>query len=624
MAVRRKQEWSQEELDMGVVVLLDPVGFFLHFWRDDIVIPRSRTDLPESWRGKAVLTREQVLMATAVALRLVYGDEADKLMPGAPRRVCMLSARKTGKTSIWFERSYIWAATINTDQHREYLVTAPGEAHLAPVISRIDAMVDRTPLFRMLHRRRRADLGIDEWHTDVIFHRRIEGPEASGGRNMVGLRVHGILADEGGYANYKAYLEREQCLLPGGWTMWGGVPRPGEDSNNIFKMICRDVNNREWLRFVQGDWSKPERWDMRVNPSYHSDRAFAEQVGSDGWNSERVRTQVLGLDSKEGASSFGVIPTVDAPWFRCVHTNGEELSHPDGIDRLLAVLDFDSVADMADRWIVHLDYGYSPSPMVIGISFHDAQRDYWVLFARVVVMRASAPVTAKLINALDIALPARAAIIVMDAHGQGRGAYELLREGEEYRYYGYDHRLVSADFHVYIPDERVLVHKACKTAINAQEGVTGGGYYCYRCRAAVLPDDVAPRLVRAKQYLTELLAEFLHDGDAVLRGRERTSYAAIVLPVQDNEMVQELEGTRTVVRADTENVFYLPPGGKDADHNTDCLRCLARGIKTLHDLQTTDDAEALEELGFFSIEAGPDVSAGPFYYSAPSTPVLYI
>ena len=597
MALKRKIEFSAEELQVGLAILTDPIGFLLHFWKDDVTIPKSRVDLPEDWRGNQVLTREQVILATDGFLYMILGDDARKIHPGVHQRVLARTSRKTGKTLIGFERNYIQIAITYTGERiSEGLFHSPGDAHMAPVVSRIDSKVDKTPLFAMMHDRRNMDSGIDSYKTNFRWHRRIEGPPAMGGKNMVGLRASHILGDEGDYSGKGAYDERRQTALPTAFEFWGGVPREGVRSN--FRLVARQQGD-DWSRLVQGRWELEERWDIRANPLYHSDQAFIEQLMGDPWSHGRVQTQILGLDGEEGVSVLPVVPTVQAPWYRYIMATDADLASD--MDAVLGGLDFDSVPNTAMDWMIHADYGFSPSPMVIGISFLDSESSCWIEFARLVVYRAHAPMAAKLINLLDINMPRQPRILVLDAHGRGAGTYEVLRESEEYARYKYKERLVSPDFHAIIEDERIRVHKRCKSVVSGRTAELGDSYYCERCRIMISSGETEPQRVRSKQYLTSALDDMLRAGQAWLETRFTKSDYGILLAHQDIELVDELKGTKGVLRGDGTQMVFVPPGGRDEDHNTDAWRCLARGITILHDRDDDGDWGDLFGMGFFSV-----------------------
>lgn len=599
--LREKRQYTQEEIETGLAILLDPVGFGLFFWPDDTTVPETRRDLPEHWRGKQVISCEQVLMATAVSMHMLFGDAADEMLPDASRRAIVRTARKIGKTTWVVERGYIQAAfTYTGDGQGEFLLHTPGDAHMAPLVSRIDRRVDRTPIFKIMHSNRKMDSGIDSWHNGAVFYRRIEGAPASGGRNMIGLRVRGVIGDEGDYSSRQARDEMQQSCLPSAWEVWCGVPRP--KARGIMKAVARG-KDAGWLRLMQGNWKLPMRWDMRANPIYHSQRAFSEQLGKDAWDSSRVITQVLGMEDDEGVSAFPFIPTVEAPWFRHIAATGEDLAQ--NMDSILSALAFDAVPEQASQWTIHADYGHSPSPMVVGVSFFHDDWNSWVLFARIVVTRAETVIAARFINALDINMPVRPSVLVFDAHGRGAGVFETLRNADEYSSYRYNERLVAADFHASFIDERTLVHRTCKTVLTVgdSEDEWDGQMYCSRCRVVVYGDEAEPRRIRGKQYLTGLLNDCLERGRAFLAGNETTSGVGILLPVQDQELIFELSGTTTFYNSDTGYVSYSPPLGPQEDHNTDMLRALARAVLAMQSAEVAAHRAArVNEWGFFSIE----------------------
>jgi len=585
------------------MIMTDPLLFLMHFWKADTTVPESRLDLPEEWRGSQVITLEQRKMCLSGFPYMTMYDRYPEFCSRSAQRVLARTSRKSGKTLILFESRYVFLAinaVVQSGEVREGLIHAPAENQIQPVLARVDSKVERTPLFRMLHGTLNRERGTDDWFTGFRWHRRIEGPPAVGGKNMVGLRGVVALGDEGDYAGKAAYEERRQTLLPQAFETWGGVPREGVDSH--FRTVARSPAS-PWVKCMQGDWDKPFRWDVRANPLYHSNEAIKNEKGQDGWDNGRVKTQVLGLDGGEGVSVFPVVETVSAPWFRYIQmTIYDWDSTPDAvfqqlaIDDLLVALD----GDEPEAWMIHCDYGYDPSPMVVGISF--LVKSNWYEFARISATRMHSPAAAKMLNALDLYLPKRPLLIVFDAHGRGAGTYEILREGEEYAKYGYADTVISPEFHTVVDDDRVMVHAKCKNSVKRRFTEYGPAWFCEACQKALTQDEVMPTRVRSKQFYTTELADGFRIANQRFRGDELAPEVyGIVLAAEDHELVSELVGTRGMATGTGGTQLKLfPPLGDDVDHNTDAWRCLARGIYWLRVMGAKQsEKEELDDFGFF-------------------------
>jgi len=587
--VKLRQKLSPEEQELGLL-LTDPMLFTKYFWKDDLTIPEYRTDLPAHWLGEQVLTLEQRLFILDGAMYFLFRDTLPDAAKDSNRSVLARTARKVGKTII-FESHYIQAAITNTIPGvTEGLFHAPGEAHLSPVLKRIDSKVDKTPLFKLLHKSRNQSQGIDEFRVGeatFVFHRRIEGQSGTG-RNMVGLRAFNEFGDEGDYGQMEPYNERQQTDLPNCFRWWGGVPR---GVRGQFWTIARTALGEDWSRHVQGIYPHLN-YDMRASPLYHSQDAWGEVLGNDTYDSQRVQTQVLGLDGEEARSTFPIIAVdLDLP-FVGMTIRAADLPTRAAMKAVVSRFPFDKVKK-ATSWVIHSDYGFAPDPMVLGISYQ-TDPGVWNQFARITLLRMDNVNAARFIHVLDTTLPQKATLICLDAHGRGRGTYENLHGLEEYAGYDYDLRVIPVGFETSIPDPRILLHKKCRQPVRMVSEEYA--WACSSCGVVVYRDeDLRPATVPAKQVLTSDLAEAFSAGQKWLDTGLLTSPEAVIL-ANDPDLIDELQGTTSVSTESGRTRFQTPR--KNVDHNTDTWRCLMRALREIRDMQEDKDIASFEEYGW--------------------------
>ena len=582
------QELTQDELEIGLL-LTDPLLFTKWFWHRDLTIPPHRLDLPEMWRGKQVISLEQRLMFLDGAMYFLFRDT----MPGeagrSSQKVCVRTGRKIAKT-IAFEARYIQAPIVQTRVGvTEGIFHAPGDAHLSPVLKRIDTMVDRTPLFRIMHRKRNRATHIDEWRSGEsvrIWHRRIAGTSGTG-RNFIGLRAYDDLGDEGDYSNEGAFEELQQTDLPEAFVFWAGVPH---GVRGPFWAIARSARGKDWSRHVQGE--QPHlSYDMRANPLYHSQEAWKDVMGNDDYSSHRIQTQVLGRDGQEARSTFPVIPVDPKLPFTSARFRAKDMVDAAYMERLLSRLPVEEV-EGDHRWIIHCDYGFSPSPMVVGVSY-ELVPYVWVEFARFVLRGMDSVLAAQFLHVLNMRLSQPAVILCLDAHGRGAGTLENLQKQEEFEGYGYAERVIPAAFETSTPDSRVMVHKKCRQAVRFLGA--GHGWTCDTCHEWIIhEDDLRPTMRQSKIFLTDDLAEALANGQRWLdEGIPSMSHAVVL--ARDEGLIQELQGTTTMGPSGHER--FVPPD-KKGGHTTDAWLALMRALRRLQDIEQGEEGGGIDELGW--------------------------
>lgn len=589
MPARQKKKLSPDELELGML-LTDPYLFTLFFWKDDLTIPEHRLDLPKHWRGNQVITLEQRLLFLDGTIYFLFRDTMPEEAVKSSKKVLARTARKIAKT-IAYESKYIQAAITNTRPGvTEGLFHAPGEAHIGPVLTRVDSKVDKTPLFDLLHTSRNQSRGIDEFTVGDarwIWHRRIEGQSGTG-RNMVGLRAYNDFGDEGDYGQEEPYNERQQTELPECFTWWGGVPR---GIRGQFWRIARTGLGKDWSRHVQGAHDHLH-YDMRASPLYHSNEAWRDVIGNDTYDSQRVQTQVLGLDGEEARSTFPIIAVNHKLPLMTMKLRSSDMPDLLSMTRVLSRIPFGKV-EKASRWIIHSDYGFSPSPMVVGVSY-EMSSNVWAQLARFTLQRMDNVQAAMFLHAVDKVLPVPAVLICIDAHGRGAGVLDTLHKQPEYAEYNYSERVIPAGFETQTPDPRVSLHKKCRQPV--REVVPGQWWVCDTCHIQFgNEDDLRPAMIPSKQLLTSDLAECLAAGQKFLDTGMLTYSEAVIL-AGDSELIDEMQGTTSIDTA-SGYVRFIPPH-KDEDHSTDTWRCLMRALRVLRDMEMGDGIASYDEFGW--------------------------
>lgn len=567
MAVIARHKWDWDEVQ-AVMVLIDPLLFALAFWEEDLTIPKSRLDLPEKWRGRQVVSLEQRKMIYDGAVYRLLRDVMPQEASESSQKVAHRTSRKIGKT-LFIESTLIQLAlTCTSPGTTEGMFHTPRENHMAPVRNRLESKIVSIPLFRMMFLGFDAATGIMNWRTGWIWHFRIEGMSNTG-TNMVGLRAYCMMGDEADYSQSAPYIEREQTALPGCAQLWGGVPR---GVRGVFWQICNTIEGRSW---------SVHRYDIRANPLYHSQTAFADQIKGD-WYSQRVQTQVLGRDGEEAVSSFPVIP-VDSSLHYVVRkfTIKEYEKFKDGLQKFLDIDLAIAQGEDSDAWMIHMDYGYAPSPTQIGISF--LKGGLWRLVCRIEIMRVDTTPMANIIATIDTKiLPKRAALIVLDAHGQGRGVLSALHTGEAWDQENYVNRAIPVGFEGSTPVPNVKVHRKCKQPVRQEND---GYWSCDTCHNRIFDErELADAMRQTKSYLTDVLKEDFANGARLLNSAGKDWPGGIAVAIGDDaEVVEELAGT-TEIQSQGGSTRYITP--KDQDHMTDMLRCLASGAERYVSLMT--------------------------------------
>jgi hypothetical protein len=615
MSVRKRQEFTKEQIAAGIHCLCSPIGFSYHIMGEQLRVPETRTDLPEWTRGHIVLTHEQRLMALDGASVALYRWRKPASAVGS-YRIMMRTGRKTGKTTFGYKMRYAWYSTINPRGRTvEGLLHAPGQHHMNPVENQLESMFASSRLLSQLFEGHNLENGIWKWKTGISWHHRIEGSRVQdAGRAMVGLAVSYSLGDEGAYSSSGAYGERKQVTLPDAIEFWGGVPRAGEQG--MFKTIAdRTRSDLESGRTPQWSlhanptsitsklWQIPKRYSMFANILYHSDVAVRAQLGTDSWDSDIVLTQICGLDGEAGETAFPVVPTAPIPFYAVSLSANDVMTG--AAESILSGIEWGQV--QADEWCISCDYGFSPSPMETIVSYR--VEDLWYEMARISALRCDTHDAARIIYVIDQSLPILPEKIIIDSHGQGRGLMDTLIKHPAYQGMEYGERAYPANFHTSLPDERIMVHKVCSTPV--QEAEKDVLWFCEACGLHVPREAIKPINVQAKQLLTTDLIEAFQYAARRLAGTgviEKGKYG-IVLAVDDSDLTRELYGTVAVKQLTMTK--FIPPDGQE--HRTDALRCLAMGRRAQTRIETNiaRGGNWMDEAGAYEIQ--------PLYASTPNS-----
>lgn len=408
MPIERKL--SEDELFFGIL-MHDPFLFPLFFWEADLTIPPTRKDLPEEWRGKQVVGKNQKLM---------FCDES--------QRILFCTGRKIAKT-LMIERDVIQYGMINDRNDGgldEAMFFTPGDAHIAPVRARIFSKVQGVPLFRMFIKERpnktEGGAGTLVFKTGLKWHLRIEGVSGTD-TNMAGLRAKFMLGDELAFGNWICHNSRGQTALPDARWKYCGVPN-GVRTSPFFSLDQTSLG---------ADWSR-HKYDSKVNPLYASKEAWQRLISFyGGVNTHGFITQVLGEWGTETFSSFppGTIAAKSLPFYYRELTNkdisgdlsdaflGRVIRLPEGISHV-------GIHQAVIGW----DYGVSPDPCVINVFYRTSPEDInWYQALRLRIMRVPLPHQCRIIEFITYMLLGNKVSMVCTDYA---GGVQMLQFGERY------------------------------------------------------------------------------------------------------------------------------------------------------------------------------------------------
>jgi hypothetical protein len=579
-----------DEID-AALVLYDTLLMARLFWADDLTIPNNRPDLPAAWAGKQVLSKEQRIMFLAGCEYMLLRDVIPEASFWSPARLALRTSRKVAKT-VGFEVRWIQIPLCKTGSGmQEGFIHTPGDAHLAPTQERVTRRIAATPLFSMLEKGFDKTNGIQVWKNGFAWQIRVEG-KAQGakeaGRSQVGVRATHMLGDEADFSDGAAWEQREQSALPGAYSYEGGVPR---GFRGKFWRIANTSEGKNWFTF---------RCDMRTNPLYHSKRAWDEQVAGN-YYSQRVQTQVLGLDGEEAITSFPVIP-IDhqAPYRQLSFSNKEYEQHQVDLRSFLELPTRAMACREAEAWLVIMDYGYAPSPCEIGVLYRKA--GIWRMLGRYEMLHMDQYPTAHVLHCLDTqVLPQRADALVIDAHGAGSGVLSVLQKNENWLELDYTTRVMDAGFAGTVRIPGVLSHKKCRTIV-ADTGMRDGMWTCPKCNLTIWSrDELSDAMIPTKTWLMTRLKELFVYGERSLRDQTGQWPAADALVLGPDEAIaEELAGTTEIQLANS--VRVVTATGRD--HLLDMLLAGAQAIARWTENQAKEKNVSVSEFGWIGGDSG--------------------
>ena len=477
--IRIKRRWKKRQMQW-LISMRNAYLFTLQFWKDDLTTDLGRKDLPEKYRGKQVLTKEQ---------RVMLLDRA--------RQQQFCTGRKLGKT-LAIESRYFWypLMELNKPGNVEGMFYVPRQDHRDPVVGRIKIKTNRQPFLNML--KSSFNEGKDEFYFNggrFVWYNRIEGNPSRGGQSMVGPRCKYMMGDEGAYGNDAAYTERVNTALPHAIWLWAGVPNGIRGTK--FHRIATTGEGTGWSR---------HQYDIRVNILYHSLSAIMQLVREHGGvESQGFQTQVLGNWGEAAIASFPIIPTSDVMPFTRLDLTGKMVEQ--SLHQLPILLQM-QIPEKCDNFVIGADVGFSPSPTVILIFAH--KDNIWWEVARVNMLATSFNNQARVVDAICTSiLPQKPARGILDAHIVGLPLLQALHELNEFDTAYYKERFIDAGFGTSMPDPRIRVHKKCNQRIRE---TPNGFTFCDYCRCVIFEKDIKSATIQVKQHLTIALKESMLHG----------------------------------------------------------------------------------------------------------------
>lgn len=583
MALKAKSKFTPAEKMAGILTLVDPMGFARVVMGEKLrqeIAASIAAGVPREFKDRLIFTHEQRLMIFDGASYAFWRWRDPDLALGS-RKMLMRTSRKTAKTTFSIELKYMWFSVIHPfGMHAEAMLHTPGDKQLAPVENRLSAIIQQSRLMRLMFLNANKSDNIWQFRTGIWWHHRIEGQRVTdAGAGQVGLAAVYMIGDEGAYSRTKPYNERVAVALPDCVEIWCGVPRPGETgpfkriSDNSWA-ILEAGGKPEWSLHrnppidskMWGQWRR--RYHLAANPRYHSDRAWKDLMAGEGWDSTTVITQVLGLEAAGGRSAFPNVVTAPIPYHYKLLTPGDM----DDIHRIVDGLQIEQMDKTT--WGIFCDYGFNPSPLEMVIAYRE--ENIWYQYARLEGQRLDPYAAAKLIATVDQSMPNLASYICVDVHGQGSGVRSDLISMPEYRHLDYQTRFLPADFHTYMDDPEILVHKTCKEIAKYEDE---GAWYCEKCDKYLSANDITPARVQAKQLLTSDLVQAFNYSSRYLLGtgevpKSEVASWGLVLSMHDVDAVEEFRET-VAVQGSNVIKFIGPGAGEGSDHITDAFRCIA-------------------------------------------------
>ena len=496
--------------DKAAVVFDSLYLFFYLLFDRELTVSSDRKDLPHEWHNKQIMSEKQ---------RIMVCDRSEWLAFRTSRKIAksLILARNFFQWSIWH------AGKAPTDG----LLHTPREHHLTKIRLLIENKIKRDAFLKMMFSVINRSKGYMEAVTGITWYLRIEGKTGTG-ESMVGPAALYEIGDEQDYANWGAYNERQQAILPGAKRALGGVPR-GVQHGPFWSIASTRAWGKGWsvYRGIDG-------YNCFINPIYCSPEARGKlETDHGGTETQAYQTQVLGLDGAQVSSSFPFIPLV-VQEFALIEGTGAD------VDSGTILSDFARVPQVpGEAAILVGDMGRAPAPTEMG--YFRLWNGVWIETARMHLTIADSFQTSEAIHAFNLALPQRATMIVIDSQSQGTGIYDQLIKNDRWATYEYPKKVVETQFNSYTNDERKLVHATCKHMVRS----TQTGWYCDVCGIPIFRrDDLESMRVQVKQWAFAMLKDCLATGQRWLTDeRQKMDYPPVVINREDEELLYCLEGT---------------------------------------------------------------------------------
>ena len=501
-------ELSKE--DKAIIVAHSLMEFFYYLFPKELTIAKERLDLPAEWRGNQVMSEPQ---------RVMVCDRS--------KAIAMRPSRKIAKTMILIRNFYQWSIWHAGRAPTDGLFHTPRENHLTKIRLLTESKLKHDQFLQLIIVEVNRSKGYMVTSTGITWFLRIEGKTGTG-ESMVGPAALYEIGDEQDYATWPSFNERQQAVMPGSLRALGGVPRGVQ--NGPFWSISNLKSYGEGWSVYRGK----DGFNCFINPVYRSPEARRKlETDHGGKETQAYQTQVLGLDGAKVFSSFPVIPMV-VQEFATISVTGDD------VDAGVCNAELSRVPQTpGDAFMLAGDLGRSPSPTEIGyFRLHDG---VWIETARLHITTADSFQTSAAIHYFNMALPKRANIIALDAHGQGTGILDQLHKNDKWLSWGYSELAVDVQFASYVNDERKLVHSQCKSQVRS----TPSGWYCDMCGVPIFRrDDLEPMRVQVKQWAFGNLKDSFASGQRWVSGdTKKMDYIPIALNVSDEELLMTLEGT---------------------------------------------------------------------------------
>lgn len=323
----------------------------------------------------------------------------------------VVSGRKVLK-STFIESMVIGLGMRHTGGHVDGFFTTPAQAHMDPMLLRIEDKIDNTPLFAAMKDKWTHDDNILRFKSGRWWIFRVEGVDGSG-RNMVGIRADIIICDEAAFGAFKAHDARIGVALDPIKTKWLYTGVPNGVRLTPFWRIDQDKDFGK-------SWSV-HRFTQMENPAFNTPEA-KEKMREQYKDENEYLNNVMGQWGEERASSFpsehlNASQADDQPW--CTVTVTDTIYHETVagagstrgawfslLSRVAATAAL--VGNRADMALLGSDFGYSPDPTECYVVYRDAlytERsgiEVWRGLSRITLRRLTATEQAECIDVLRV------------------------------------------------------------------------------------------------------------------------------------------------------------------------------------------------------------------------------